>query len=198
MHPLHFGLKRAHQRVLGFAWQILAPFGITPARLDMLQAIDRLGEPPTQNELARALGVTRQTTSEMLGALQRQGLVEREEGALRGRRCNFVMLTDVARALLARVFAVLVRSGVARKAAARMLVDMPAAPLKVENTLERTLEIRKTLRDRAHFRPPSIERGARVDAGIPLEGEDRRLFDYAVEICQSRFGHLPGKYLLFT
>ncbi|MBL8613716.1 MAG: MarR family transcriptional regulator [Myxococcales bacterium] len=197
MHALQFGLKRAHQRVVGFAWQLLGPFGITPARLDMLQALAAFPEPPIQNELARALGVTRQTVSEMLEALERRGLVVRESGDLRGRRCNFVMLTAAARALLARVFAVLVRSGIAAKAAARMLVDIPAAPVKVANTLERTLEIRKTLRDRAFFRPPSVER-EEMDGGAPLEGAERKLFDLSIELCQIRFGHLPTMYLLFT
>jgi DNA-binding MarR family transcriptional regulator len=198
MHPLQFSLKRAHHRALGLARGMLLPFHITPARLDMLQAIAAaVPEPPTQNELARMLGVTRQTVSEMLDALEALELVTRTPGELRGRYCHFIKLTEGARALLARVFAVLIRSGVAGKAAARMLKDLPKAPTKGPALLKLTDELRNWLEDPAFFTPPAVAR-SRIDSGKPLEGEERRLFLEVCSYCRTRFTRLPAMYIIMT
>lgn len=197
MHALQFSLKRAHHRVVGFARGVLLPFHITPARLDMLQAVAALPQPPSQNHLARVLGVTRQTVSEMLDALEGLDLITRTLGRVRGRLCYLIKLTERARALLDRVFAVLIRSGVAGKAAARMLHDLPKAPKKVPALIELTGEIRRWLEDRAFFTPPAVPR-AEIDSGKPLQGEERRIFREVCWYCRSRFATLPGMYLLMT
>jgi DNA-binding MarR family transcriptional regulator len=76
MDAILFGMKRGHQAALRFEHGVLAPFGLTPARFDMLYALgQRLSV--RQSELRRELGVARSTVSRMLASLERLGWVER-------------------------------------------------------------------------------------------------------------------------
>jgi len=97
MDAILFGMKRAHQAALRFGHAVLAPFGLTPARFDMLFAI---GEHLSidQSELRRELGVARSTTSRMLASLERLGWVERTER----RHTRRINLTAAGVALIRR------------------------------------------------------------------------------------------------
>lgn len=196
MHLLNFSIKRAHHRILRFTRGILHPFAITPARLDMLQAIAQCPEVPAQCEIARMLGVTRQTVSEMLDALESLGLVERVDDEA-DRRRTLVLLTDAARTLLRRVYAILVRSGVANIAAARTLVDLPKAPAKLATLIALTKEARRTLFDIARFVPPEVGLDEH-DLDRSLDLADRAIYWRVVRYCRTWFNHLPTYYLLFT
>ena len=76
MNRMVFGLKRGFQRSLRWVRRTFQRFGITPARFDMLMAIwPRAGV--WQSEVRTILGVNRATTSQMMRALVKLGLVRR-------------------------------------------------------------------------------------------------------------------------
>ena len=193
MNQVQFQVKRAHWRLWDFEAKLLAPFGTTPARLDMLQCIAKNGA-PTQATLGWHLGLTPSTISKMLTRLEALGLVHRDVNPFdfRGR---IARLTDAARALLARVRRVLLKSGVARLAQVRCLVDDRRSPSRVLSLFEQTRRVQWALEDRANFVPevlPSTE-AADIEG---LEGDERKLYSHAVGYCRSRFYHLPTMYLL--
>ncbi len=95
---MFFVVKRAHHATLKFARPVLAEFGLTPARFDLLYALTERGIDNTQMALRRALGVARATISEMLSALERIGLIARARD--RDRRTWRVALTERGRAAL--------------------------------------------------------------------------------------------------
>jgi hypothetical protein len=107
------------------------------------------------------------------------------------------MLTPRARRVLERAFAVFVRSGIAAKATARMLIDVPSHPEKVENVLHRMREMKLALTEESRYRSPSIP-WEEIDGGAPLEGEDAVIFKRAIRYCVRRFQHLPFDYLVST
>jgi DNA-binding MarR family transcriptional regulator len=109
MDSVFFSVKRAHHSVLKFSRRALAGFGITPARFDLLFAVADAGDGITQRALRMILGVARSTISEMLGALERIGLVERSE-CFDG-RTRAVALTKRGRALFRSVSDQLLDSG---------------------------------------------------------------------------------------
>ena len=110
MTPIQFGLKRAHHRSLQFSHKLLRPFGITPARFDMLQCIERLGN-GFQCDLVKALGVSAPTVSRMLKALVELGLVAKARFEEWG-RVNMVALTMEGEALLNQIREVVYGSGI--------------------------------------------------------------------------------------
>ncbi len=192
---MQFQVKRAHWRLWDFEAKLLRLFETTPARLDMLQCIAQNGA-PTQSILCWQLGLSPSTVSKMLELLRQRGWVVRDVDPF-DRRRRIARLTDVARDLLARVERVLLQSGIARKAQARCLVDLPDLPRKVLSLFERTQRVQWALEDRAPFRPDS-ERHHGCDLGRDLEPPERTLYDAAIAYCQKRFGHLPAAYILET
>ena len=96
MDEIIFGMKRGHLASARFGHRLLAPFGLTPARFDMLYALQNVGLYQTQ--LAQMLGVARSTVSRMLAALEKLGWVCR----FRLRNMRIVSLTRAGAALLAR------------------------------------------------------------------------------------------------
>jgi DNA-binding MarR family transcriptional regulator len=100
----------------------LAPFGLTPARFDVLYALTESCVPKTQSGLRRAFGLARATICEMLATLEKLGWVVRSRNRDDRRTFN-VSLTDRGRALLERAYEGLVGSG--------------AVPLAVESALSR-------------------------------------------------------------
>jgi len=195
MNLVQFQVKRAHWRLWDFEAKLLAPFGTTPARLDMLQCIAQHGT-PTQSLLMWKLGLSASTVSKMLKRLDALGYVRRDVDPFDLRR-RVARLTDDARALLAKVRLVLLQSGVAAKAAARCLVDLPLQPERVRKLVEGTRRVQWALEDRAIF-VPEAGSPANPDLIGALMGEDRALFRRAIEYCQSRFNHLPFMYILET
>jgi DNA-binding MarR family transcriptional regulator len=90
-------MKRAFQSWLRFARPLTADFDLTPARYDMLFAVDSTpGGQLLQSALRGILGVTAPTISKMLAALEELGLVRREV-YWRDRRERVVSLTDEGR-----------------------------------------------------------------------------------------------------
>jgi len=110
MTPIQFGLKRAHLSSLQLSHKTLRPFGITPARFDMLRCIDRLGN-GFQADVVEALGVSAPTVSRMLKALVELGLVAKARFEEWG-RVNLVALTMEGEALLKQIADSLLASGV--------------------------------------------------------------------------------------
>lgn len=104
MDTTFFNLKRAHHRTLAAARKLLAPFGITPARYDLLRTVYEYDEVGCmeQHTLLRILGVSAPTVSRMLKSLVQLGLVlhyRLEEYP----RMKAVDLTEKAKELLARI-----------------------------------------------------------------------------------------------
>lgn len=192
MNVVTFQVKRAHWRLWDLAAGVLSFFGTTPARLDMLQAIDRHGA-PTQSYLRTRLGLSAPTVSKMVKLLRERGFVRCEENPDDG-RSHLVVLTQLARDLLERVSRVVVRSGIASLAAVRSLVDDRRRPERTDSLIQRTKEVQRALEDRAHFVPEIPTE--MPDLGASLEGDDRKLYDAIVDYCRSRFYHLPIAYLL--
>ena len=74
MHHIFFSLKRTHHRALAYSRQLSIPYGLTPARFDMLYAIDRHRDSLLwQSHLRRLLGVTAATISRMVRSLEALG-----------------------------------------------------------------------------------------------------------------------------
>lgn len=194
MNALSFAAKRAHLDLMLLNRGALAPLRITPARLDMLQAIRaRFDGCQTQGQLAAFLGVTRQTVGRMARSLQALGLVtcERTEP---DRRRVYIVLTNAGSALLDRVQRVYVRSGLAGMAAALPLLDDVRARRKTTAFVEMAQRIRTSLAKWAPFSPESLDPD-RWDDGKPLDGDDRRVFRAATRWLFTRLHDLPPDYL---
>ena len=111
MHSTAFGLKRGFQSWLRIARPLTVVFGLTPARYDMLFAID--GAPfgaLLQRDLRGRLGVSAATISKMLASLEDLSLVRRS--VFRGdRRQRLVQLTAKGKEALVAAEYELVTSG---------------------------------------------------------------------------------------
>jgi len=96
MHFMAFAFKRAHYTSLRLGRQYAKPFGLTPARFDMLYAIRR-DKNRSQAFLARTLGVAGVTVSRMLAKLETLGFVRRVGPESPDRRVKRVRLTKLGR-----------------------------------------------------------------------------------------------------
>jgi len=99
MNAITFGSKRAYHESQVWARKKLRPFGITPARYDMLKVIGpkrRWFCVCWQRRLREVLGVSHEVISRMLRAMVKDGLVRRE---LFGKRKYIVTLTRLGRRL---------------------------------------------------------------------------------------------------
>ncbi len=99
MHIIPFRLKRAWHSTLSHLRRLAKPFGLTPARFDLLRLLtDRY---MLQSAIHKALGVTRATTSRMLISLEKLGLIYRNRPYRTRKHLNrrnyLVHLTDEAR-----------------------------------------------------------------------------------------------------
>ena len=104
MDQVFFSLKRAHHSVLRFTRPMLAEFGLTPARFDLLTVLEL---DPTQSGVQRMLGLARATVSEMLARLEELGLVTR----MRFRRTKMIFRTRKAEQLMQRAWDACLNSG---------------------------------------------------------------------------------------
>ena len=100
MNAFFFSARRADLAILAYGRRLLAPHGLTPARFDMLYILwsRELGNTSSQEEIKRALGVSRPTISRMLKSLAELGLITRF-GHRRNRRAA---LTRLGRAVMRR------------------------------------------------------------------------------------------------
>jgi len=111
MTPIFYGLKRSYHASLRLSHQALRPFGITPARFDMLRCIEKLYD-GFQFQIGEALGIRPSTTSRMLKALIEMELVVKAPFEEFG-RAHMVSLTQKGEALLKQIDQALFGSGMA-------------------------------------------------------------------------------------
>ncbi len=104
MDQVFFSLKRAHHATLGFMRPLLKSVGLTPARFDVLTALE---VEETQQGVQARLGLAKATISEMLTRLEELGLIWRQ----RWRRTKVVGLTTKAHELMQRVFDLAINPG---------------------------------------------------------------------------------------
>ena len=114
MHALFFSFKRAHHSALANLRDVIRVFrgrrlGLTPARFDMLYAINR--ELVCQRRLCEILGVTAPTVSRMAKSLEDRGLIMRERSASDRRRLD-IRLTEAGAALFAKAASVAFDTGI--------------------------------------------------------------------------------------
>ncbi|MBV9949598.1 MAG: winged helix-turn-helix transcriptional regulator, partial [Myxococcales bacterium] len=111
MNHMFFWLKRAFQSSLRVTRRWMARLRMTAARFDMLKAIESGRDGLWQSELPELLGVTPQTISRMLRALEERRLIRRERDVIVDGRRLWVSLTNYGRTVLGRVQKVFVSSG---------------------------------------------------------------------------------------
>lgn len=92
---LGYLLKHAQLRLAELTAAALEPYGITGRELAVLLVLSE-GEPASQQEAARRLGIDRTSMVAFLDALEEKGLVERHPHA-HDRRRNVVELTAAGR-----------------------------------------------------------------------------------------------------
>ncbi|MBL8607970.1 MAG: winged helix-turn-helix transcriptional regulator [Myxococcales bacterium] len=195
MNRVSFAAKRAHLDLMLLNRGALAPLGITPARLDMMQAIRaRFDGCQTQGQLAALLGVARQTVARMSRSLEALGLVVCERTAPDLRRV-YIMLTDAGRELLERVHRIYLRSGLAGLAAVFALRDGARQPEKATRFVDMARDIRDSLSKWAPFTPEGVAPES-WDDGKPLQGADQRVFRNVTLWLYGHFRALPFDYLL--
>ncbi|MBL8606915.1 MAG: MarR family transcriptional regulator [Myxococcales bacterium] len=195
MNHVSFAAKRAHLDLMLFNRSALAPLGITPARLDMLQAIRaRFDGCQTQGQLAALLGVTRQTVARMSRSLEALGLVLCERTPPDMRRV-YIVLTEAGRALLERIQRIYIRSGIAGQAAIFALRDRAKQPEKATRLIEMARQIRESLSNCAPFAPEAADLPS-WDEGAALEGADRKVFRDVTRWLYWRFRGLPFDYVM--
>ena len=115
MHATFFGMKRAFQSSLKISRKLFLPFGLTPARFDMLYAI--LTTPHRtilQAELCRRLGVSRPTVSRMLKSLEDLNLVARLTRPPDDWRQRWVTLTTEGLTRIRNAISDAISSGIAQ------------------------------------------------------------------------------------
>ena len=94
-------LKRAELAVRGCAEAILVPFGLTPAQFLVLFRLKYSTTNVSSAELARAAGIRPQSVVDLIGPLEREGLIRRRE-APEHRRILRITLTAAGEQLFAR------------------------------------------------------------------------------------------------
>lgn len=94
-------LKRAELAVRGCAEAILLPFGLTPAQFLVLFRLKQSTTNVSSAELARSAGIRPQSVVDLIGPLERRGLIRRRE-APEHRRILRIALTAAGEQLFAR------------------------------------------------------------------------------------------------
>jgi len=107
MDAVMFQVKAAHLAVQGVGRKRLRPYGLTPARFDLMNALGRKGM--RQSDLWKRLNVVRSVISEMVRALLELSWVKRVRAA--DGRTWLVMLTRRGREVFEGAFDDCVESG---------------------------------------------------------------------------------------
>src|SRR5947209_2913413 len=121
MDAVFFSMKRAHLGGQRLGRWLLEPFGLTPARFDMLNTIVDCPVPITQSELTRRLGVVRSAVSEMVHALMRLKIVKRVRAA--DSRTWIVQLTVLGKRLQKEAYDALINNGIATQWTDNLITD---------------------------------------------------------------------------
>jgi DNA-binding MarR family transcriptional regulator len=117
MHSILFAVKRADQRSRALQRRLLGPFGITPARYDLLfimlqNHVHRKSPWMFQSRIRKELGVTAPTVSVMVRALAALGFVTRKRQRFGDRRQVIVTMTKRAFSMLRNVREQVIKPGV--------------------------------------------------------------------------------------
>lgn len=107
MDAVLFELKAAHLSVQRVGRLFAKPYGLTPARFDLMNALGVDGM--LQKDLWKRLNVTRSVICEMLGSLLEKGWVKRVRAA--DSRTWLVTLTTLGREIFQRCFQETVNNG---------------------------------------------------------------------------------------
>jgi DNA-binding MarR family transcriptional regulator len=135
MDAVFFSMKRAHLGAQRLGRVLLEPFGLTPARFDLLNTIRDCEEPITQSELTRRLGVVRSAVCEMVQVLVGLGIVKRTRAE--DSRTWVVELSELGRRLQKEAYDALINDGVATQWADSLITnraDVDPAPVRYEWT----------------------------------------------------------------
>jgi DNA-binding MarR family transcriptional regulator len=162
MHSTFFSLKRGFLRTVNFARKTLEPFGVTPARFDILFTLKRGVR--LQSQIWRILGLHPSTVCKIMRKLDDLGLIFRNYDA-DDRREMAVRLSPEGRALMEKIGRAVMEDGglegyVGWAAAGP---HRPAArrPLAVLNLEESLLRVRRAFADSARllyqFEPEEFE-----------------------------------------
>ena len=122
MDPVLFGAKRAYYATLEYGRKVLAEFGLTPARFEVLHLL--LDKCESQRHLRGRLGLARSTLSRMLSVLEALGWVRRQDDIF-DRRTRGCLLTEAGTAKVREVMYSVMRRGVVRGAVNRTLRRLP-------------------------------------------------------------------------
>ena len=144
MHSVAFHLKRTY---LSWIHKAALPaarsYGLTPARFDMLYALEQFNGASSQKEIQGMLSVCKATVSKMLTSLQELGLIVRKVNPF-DRRKRIVTLTEKARAWMKLAVEEIMTSGVATAVLGYMFAnrgeDEFEALVRVEERFMRALE----------------------------------------------------------
>jgi DNA-binding MarR family transcriptional regulator len=102
MHNIPFAIKRTFHGFLRVLRPWFRHFSLTPARFDLLYAIQRDGrDRKLQSEIRNILGVCASTVSRMIDSLVDLGFLRRERDRIDGRE-RIVVLTQQGTAILRR------------------------------------------------------------------------------------------------
>lgn len=153
MHALLFRLKRAFHSSLAHVRPLIADFGLTPARFDMMKTIRDGSSNGTilQSSIRRILGVSAATVSRMLKSLEALGFVVRSPDQDDKRERN-VALTEAGRRRFEAAASDLILSGAMDISFAGGLTRTPQWPDRGEHAaqvLDRLDAIREGFRDGA-------------------------------------------------
>src|SRR5947209_1051902 len=135
MDAVFFSMKRAHLGGQRLGRALLEPFGLTPARFDMLNTIVDCEVPITQSELTRRLGVVRAAVCEMVHALVGLKILKRVRAA--DSRTWIVQLTVLGKRLQKAAYDALINEGVATQWTDSLItnrLDIDPAPRRHEWT----------------------------------------------------------------
>jgi DNA-binding MarR family transcriptional regulator len=132
MDAVFFSMKRAHLGGERLGRHLLEPFGLTPARFDLLNTIADCKTLMPQKELWKRLGVVRSAVCEMVKSLMKLALVKRYRAA--DSRTWIVQLTERGREVAKRAYDALVNRGDATVIVDRLIAgtEIDPAPLRHE------------------------------------------------------------------
>ena len=142
-------LKRAELAVRGCAEALLLPFGLTPAQFLVLFRLERSTTNISSADLARAAGIRPQSVVDLIGPLERRGLIKRRE-APEHRRILRITLSAAGEQLFARALPA------AARLESELLANLTATELAgLRNGLEKLLANAE-----AHESHPAMRRSA--------------------------------------
>lgn len=162
MHPLFFGIKKTHIRIVECGKAIMSRYapGLTPARFDLLRTVKGRGGDVPQAALVELLGVAHATVSRMIKGLEKSRFIRRYRES-HDHRLKRVILTRRGKKILARALEVCVKWHNAHHMALAIANgDRHASPgsvavwRRVERLTDLLVAARRILRDPSPLRYP--------------------------------------------